>query len=515
MNGKRGANKPGKRAAKHKRKLASPQQTAPVASNRVPLRSASKLQERRVSQTLSQIDPALSPRLLGAKTNNESEPGYRIVQIELKRPLQRIPMRAKPRSPFRFTTAAGRHITGLHEVLNRHALHKAHASFRGLHLGQRRRRSQAEKDHISRFVDLHFPADADIEAILRDLRELPQVERAVAVPGIKPAASPSDPLVGTNDQLASDPNTGFEFQWYVFRCRVNRAWAKASGKGVVIADVDAGFYLEHQDLAANVERSHAHNAVDGSNNVTAGNDTGHGTAVLGIASGASNKLGIAGFAFGARLWPVQVDAGNGPSLPGDPLANGIDWVLGENSQGRRIVINIEHQTTGGANCEQIPAVNAAIRLAISKGFVVCVAAGNGDRDSGIAEDGTQIPPTSSILVGATAYDSAGNPRAASGSEGSNWGTRVVVSAPGDQNHDVTCSIESASSYRNDFGGTSGAAAKVAGTIALMLEANPRLTHEQVKSILVNTGSALNADKPIGVFLNADAAVSAALASRKA
>ena len=511
---KRGSHKPGKGRAKRKGKPAPRLHTGAVASNRLPLHPASKLSKRRDSRTLSHVEPALGQLPLGVNANNESQLNLRIVQIELKKPLRRIPIRAKSRSPFRFTTTAGRHIPGLHEVVNRHELHNAHASFRGRHPRQHRRRSQAEKDNISRFVDLHFPADADIEAILRDLRELPQVERAVEVPGIKPAAIPSDPLVGPNDQLASDPNTGYEFQWYVYRCGVNRAWAKVSGKGVVIADIDAGFYLDHQDVAANVERSHAHNAVDGSNDVTAGNDTGHGTAVLGIAGGASNKLGIAGFAFGARLWPIQVDAGNGSSLLGDPLANGIDWVLGENSQGRRVVINVEHQTTSGANCEQIPAVNAAIRLAINKGFVVCVAGGNGDRDAGTAEDGTQIPPTGSILVGATAYDSADNPRAASGLEGSNWGARVMVSAPGDQNHDVTCSIESASSYRNDFGGTSGAAAKVAGTIALMLEANPRLTHEQVKSILVNTGSALNADKPIGVFLNADAAVSAALASRK-
>jgi len=505
--------KPGEGPAKRKRKPRLPPHTGEAASTGLPLSAVSQLPKRRVSRTLSHVDPTLSLPRFEAKATDESKPGYRVVQIELKRPLRRIPTRAKPRSPFRFTTSGGRHIPGLHEVLNRHALHKAHASFRGRHQSQRRRRSQAEKDNISRFVDLHFPADADVGAILRDLRELPQVECAIEVRGIMPAAIPSDPLVGKNDQLESDPNTGYEFQWYVYRCGVNRAWAKVSGKGVVIADIDAGFYLDHQDLTANVERSHAHNAVDGSNNVTAGSQKDHGTAVLGIAGAASNGLGIAGFAFGAKLWPIEVDDGNGPKLPGDPIANAIDWVLGEDSGGRRVVINIEAQTTSGGNCEQLPAVNAAIRLAISKGFVVCVAAGNGNRDAGLADDGTQISPTGSILVGATAYDSVDNPRVAFGSQRSNWGTRVVVSAPGDPNHDVTCGIESPSFYCNKFGGTSGAAAKVAGTIALVLEGNPRLSHNEAKSILLGTGSALNSDKPIGVFLNSDAAVSAALASR--
>jgi subtilisin family serine protease len=68
----------------------------------------------------------------------------------------------------------------------------------------------------------------------------------------------------------------------------------------------------------------------------------------------------------------------------------IDWIAGEDSAGRRVVINLEAQSAALGNSEQTPAVNAAIVLAIRKGCVVCVAAGNGDRDAGTADDGSPI-----------------------------------------------------------------------------------------------------------------------------
>ncbi|MGA8027759.1 MAG: S8 family serine peptidase [Bryobacteraceae bacterium] len=446
-------------------------------------------------------------------TRAELEPELRIVQIELKTPLRRLAARAKSKSAFRFAAANGEEMTGLHRVLNDHAVSAVHASFRMRHPGQRRRRSQTERDHLSRFIDLHFARDADIDTIVRNLRALPEMEQAVEVRTVVLSAFPADPLIGTSDRLAFEPVTNRQFQWYVFRCGVDRAWARVSGSGVVIADVDGGFFLDHEDLAPNIELEHVFNAVDGSKDVTAGQQD-HGTAVLGLAAAASNTLGIAGVAFSAKLWPIQYDAANGAPLPGLPLVNAIDWVTGEDSGGRRVVINIEAQFAGTlSNCEQIPAVNAAIRLAIAKGFVVCVAAGNGDRDAGLADDGTAITASGSILVGATDFDPVVNPRATSGGQASNWGPRVVVSAPGDASHDVTCGDLSNTDYRNDFGGTSGAAAKVAGALALMLEANPLLTHEEAKSVLVGTGSPLNTDKPIGVFLNADAAVAAAFQLR--
>jgi subtilisin family serine protease len=61
-----------------------------------------------------------------------------------------------------------------------------------------------------------------------------------------------------------------------------------------------------------------------------------------------------------------------------------------------------------------------------------------------------------------------------------------------------------------FGGTSGAAAKVAAAVALMLQVNPKLTPEQVREIIKKTGGVvdISADpkKTAGVFLDAGTAV---------
>jgi subtilisin family serine protease len=84
----------------------------------------------------------------------------------------------------------------------------------------------------------------------------------------------------------------------------------------------------------------------------------------------------------------------------------------------------------------------------------------------------------------------------------------VVCAPGDSAHDLTANSASDSAYRNDFGGTSGATPKVAGTAALMLAANPGLSHADVRRILSVTGAAVTPDpgKDVGTFLDAEAAV---------
>ena len=435
-------------------------------------------------------------------------------------------------------SATGVDLTDFVRIVQSHGLGRAESTFetpaQEADAVQESARLQGEDlPNLRSFVTLHFADAADTPSIARELQELDVVVRAVPVPMASPPRTPlaeppvraidqvtdreaaipvpsppvplDEPLVGSSDQVIVDPNTGLQNQWYVFRCRADRAWNMSSGAGVVVADIDWGYRTTHQDLASRLDMTRAFNSVDGGTNVSFGSDTDHGTGVMGLAGAADNNLGMAGIAWGASLWPVQANAAPGPSLGGNSWARAIDWVRTTSSGGRRKVIILEVQTSPAlGNYEQVPSVNAAIRTAIASGVVVCVAAGNGNRDAGLDDSGNPIQPTGSILVGATNFHPTQNPRAGF----SNWGPQVVVAAPGDGSNDLTCGIGSDSNYRNGFGGTSGATPKVAATAALMLSVAPSLTHQQIRSILNSTGGPVvtAAGRPVGTFLNCEAAV---------
>ncbi len=355
-----------------------------------------------------------------------------------------------------------------------------------------------------RFVTFHLPEEINVESLSEQLREFPQVRRAIPVPKSAPPSTPLDePFVTRTDELVKIK--GIENQWYLPRCGVDRAWDqfKVSGNGVIIADLDWGFRISHQELVARI--SLTYNSINNSSRVSEGNieSISHGTAVLGLAGADDNGLGMAGIAFGATFWAIRAEDGLQEAAP-KSWVDAINFVRTTDSGELRKVIILEVQTSKGGNYEMVPSVNQAIIEAISDDIVVCVAAGNGNLDAGIDHQGNPISETGSILVGATMYHPTENRRASF----SNWGGRVVVSAPGDLEHDVTCSSRVDFGYRNKFGGTSGATPKVAGTIALMLEANPLLTHHQIKEILRKTGTPVitEVSKPVGTFLNAERAV---------
>ncbi|HEX5701711.1 MAG TPA: S8 family serine peptidase [Pyrinomonadaceae bacterium] len=365
-----------------------------------------------------------------------------------------------------------------------------------------------------RFVTLSFRKDAETPQFADELRELPEIEQAVAVPKIGPPSGPLDePLMGVDDHPQSticDAGGCLESQWYIFRCKVNQAWLKTnesgeglSGRGVVIADVDWGFNPSHRDLIAQIRKTQ--NVFPESNSanetiVTNGSRCHHGTAALGLAGAQLNGFGIVGVAFGATLWAIQsgTDTREDHSL----WVAGIRFVRDQQSESRKVII-LEIQTKRRRNIEMIPTIADEIKHAISENIVVCVPAGNAGRDAKFDDNDTEILQTGSILVGATRFDATRKDFRGF----SNYGDRVTVYAPGDLDSDLTCG-PSDHAYRNGFGGTSSAVAKVAGVVALMLETNPALTHERVRDILGRSQIPVFDDSStqIGVLLDAEQAV---------
>jgi subtilisin family serine protease len=378
-----------------------------------------------------------------------------------------------------------------------------------------------------KFVTFDFAPGADVVGIARELKTVPELEVAAPIPEIGAPATPmpgmdepaaaipemsatvaplSEPLVGGNDHplAVANPPEDPTGQWYLFRCEVPEAWnLEASGQGVVIADIDWGFDRNHEDLMSRIELGRSMFANP--DIISHGNMRHHGTGVLGLAGAAVNGRGMAGIAYEATLWAIQ--AGSNNNLNEDFWVAAIDFVRNTFSRGRKVII-VEAQTKGSSNIEAIPSIRQEIMLAINAGIVVVVPAGNGNETGNASVDdaGNAIPETGSILVGATRFHPNKNERAES-----NGGDRVVVYAPGDSDYDLTCGSPPAG-YRLRFGGTSGAAAKVAGVVALMLEKNDRLTPQRVREILGESTKDVvdQLDRRVGVLLDAHQAVSEAI-----
>jgi subtilisin family serine protease len=323
-----------------------------------------------------------------------------------------------------------------------------------------------------------------------------------------------EPFVGQRAEDERGAETPYGTQWYLHEIRATEVWSRLPGiwppppdRAPVIGIVDFGFRTTHAELSGVLNMTKAFNACDGSGRVDEGNKTFHGTAVAGLLAGRRNGAGILGVAFDAEVWPIQATCET--PEPGDPWVEAIDWFRGADAHGRRKVLLLEVEAERGFNIEDdSPALPSAIRSAVDEGIVVVVPAGNGGTATGLDRSGRATEETGAIQVGATTY---GTRRRA---PFSNYGVRVVVSAPGDMDHDLTISDERDDAYVRGFGGTSGAAAKVAGVVALMLSGNNRLTPGDVRTILGSAGRVVESEggKPVGRALDAYAAVKAAIAA---
>jgi subtilisin family serine protease len=283
------------------------------------------------------------------------------------------------------------------------------------------------------------------------------------------------------------------------------------GSGIGVAVIDSGITSWHDDLAMAGGGQRVADFVDFVNGWQSPYDTyGHGSHVAGIIAGDGYDSSGArsGIAPGVRLIVLKVLDASGGGYISDVIA-ALDYVVGHRAVFNIRVINLS-VAAGVHESYTTDPLTLAAKRAVEAGVVVVAAAGNGGRnpDGRQAYGGVTAPGNAPwvLTVGASSHmgtvDRADDVMALFSSRGPSridYGAKPDLVAPG-------VGIESLSNPDSGFytskspyllpgtvptpylpylslSGTSMASPVVAGTVALMLQANPALTPNLVKAIL--------------------------------
>ena len=288
------------------------------------------------------------------------------------------------------------------------------------------------------------------------------------------------------------------------------------GTGIGVAVIDSGIAAWHDDLTRpDVPGSQrVDQFVDFVNGrQTAYDDYGHGTHVAGIIAGNGFDSGgaRAGVAPGARLLVLKVLDASGRGRISDVIA-AIDYVVSHQGTFNTRIINLSIGA-GVFESYNTDLLTLAAKKAVDRGIVVVASAGNAGRNSQGRDvyGGTTAPGNAPwvLTVGASSTQGTAGREddvmAAFSSRGPTAIDRTAkpdLVAPGVGAESLSAPGSTLYATRSQYllsgtvpttympyfvlSGTSQAAPVVAGTVALMLQANPTLTPNAVKAILQYT-----------------------------
>ncbi len=308
------------------------------------------------------------------------------------------------------------------------------------------------------------------------------------------------------------------FQWALTQIRAFDAWKQAGGRGIIIGVIDTGIDFYHPDLVNNLwintkedlnkngtfepwQSNELRNGISGDLNGIDEDNNGfaddvigydfvnqlipnlgdwsnpdpipndeydHGTAVAGvIAAEQNNGIGISGLAYNSKIMMCRVFDVTGNASASD------------------IAAAIVYATLNGAKILNFsfgekyssPLMHDAIKFAFSQGVIMVASSGNDGSDA------PHYPSDYPEVISVGGSDSQGKRW-----KDSNFGGNLCLLAPAQSI--ITTTPNKSYGMKS---GTSLSAPYVSAAIALMLEKNPNLTFNDIKSILMTTAKNIDPD----------------------
>ncbi len=294
--------------------------------------------------------------------------------------------------------------------------------------------------------------------------------------------------------------------------RATRAWAVSEGAGVVVAVIDSGVDLDHDDLTTRlwtngdeVCANGLDDDVNGKVDDCAGWDFGvgdanprpdalvpssdHGTHVAGVIAAGRNGIGVVGVAPAATIMPLKVANSSG-AISTSMVYAAMIYAVDQGAD----VINLSLATRPGTARSSVTALENGVTYARDHGVLVVAGAGNDGvdittRTRAVWPAGFSVLFDNVITAGATtnADDRAGF---------SNFGDPITVWAPGWW---MLSTVPGGYGWKS---GTSMAAPMVAGAAADVISSGLATTPSAVRARLVSTAEILD----VGYRLDVAAAV---------
>lgn len=277
-----------------------------------------------------------------------------------------------------------------------------------------------------------------------------------------------------------------------------------TGKDQVVVFIDDGIEIDHPYIKNNVLDGFCSSEVAcGTLHLKSGKEAGgifpktssspHGNMVAGIIAGEVNSVALGGIAPGAKLISITNTDGNFPGLEA-----AFNWILEAKKKYNIVAVSGSFGSTNLGERSEIlgctdSELNGKIKALADVGIVPVFSAGN---DSNIVK--MSHPACLPFVVSVGALNFKGQLQ-----DYSNVGGNLTVLAPSDV---MTASRNGGYMLG---GGTSAAGPVVAGVVALLKEAKPSATVEEIKKALQTTDKYLNDAYWTGIpVLNVYSAVNA-------